>query len=90
MGGDEIIIAPDGTFTSVGTENIEAGSVWLNLANGDLNVKKDNVPGTEEGMTKDYIMSFKRKDFVTIRDEKDYPTIFQRADMTEAAELVRE
>jgi len=40
-GGDELELKPDGTFVSEGTLNIDDGSIWLNLANGMLNLKRD-------------------------------------------------
>lgn len=52
--GDELELKRDGTFTSSGALNINDGSIWLNVANGKLNLKRDHAGGAEEGLTKDY------------------------------------
>ena len=67
--GDELELKPDGTFTSTGAAAIEDGSIWINLANGRLNLKRDQVAGTEEAMTHDYIMRFKSNNRAIVEDD---------------------
>ena len=37
--GDEIEIGKDGGFKTTGKKNIADGSVWINLVNGQVNLK---------------------------------------------------
>jgi len=37
--GDAIEIGKDGGFKTTGNKNIADGSVWVNLANGNINLK---------------------------------------------------
>jgi len=37
--GDKLDIKPDGSFASAGKKNIADGSVWINMVNGDINLK---------------------------------------------------
>jgi len=64
--GDELELLPDGSFKSEGTMNIDDGSIWINLADGTLNLKRDPKVGTLEGMTKDYHMKYKYKDMAKV------------------------
>jgi len=57
--GDEINLLADGSFTTNGKINVKDGSIWINLVDGRLNLKKDQKAGTEEEMTEDYLMAFK-------------------------------
>jgi len=67
--GDELELKADGTFSSAGAAAFEDGSIWINLANGKLNLKRDQAAGTEEGMTKDYIMKFKTGKAAIVEDD---------------------
>lgn len=64
--GDELELKNDGSFASEGTVNIDDGSIWINLADGTLNLKRDPKTGEPEGMTKDYHMTYKFKDMAKV------------------------
>jgi len=74
--GDELELMPDGSFKSEGTANIDDGSIWVNLADGTLNLKRDPKAGSMEGMTKDYHMTYKFKDMAKIDGIEDYQEFF--------------
>ena len=64
--GDELELLPDGTWKSEGTVNVDDGSIWINIADGTLNIKRDPTAGSMEGMTKDYHMTYKFKDMAKV------------------------
>ena len=67
--GDTLELKIDGSWTSSPAMNIEDGAIWLNLADGRINLKRDQKAGNEEELTKDYLMKYNTPKVAKVEDD---------------------
>lgn len=58
--------------------NIEDGQIWLNLADGRVNIKREQKPGDPEALTKDYLMSYNLPNVAKVEDDDSIRDILIR------------
>jgi len=59
----------DGTFTSSPAVNVEDGAIWLNLADGRINLKREQKAGEGEELTKDFLMKYNTPKVAKVEDD---------------------